>query len=79
MADGVCGYPRTSRERQVTISVALRTHNGAQFIETQLQCSLDQTTLPDEIVISNDASTDGTIRVTRSIVENGQSRYSITV
>lgn len=74
MAEGLCGYPRTSRERQVTISVALRTHNGAQFIETQLQRILDQTTPPDEIVISNDTSTDGTIRVIRSIVENGQSR-----
>lgn len=50
------------------ISVALCTHNGARFIETQLRSILSQSRMPDEIVISDDASTDGTIGVVRELI-----------
>ncbi len=51
--------------RRPRISVALCTHNGANFIEEQLLSILSQTTLPDEVVVSDDASTDDTVdRVT---------------
>lgn len=42
------------------VSVALCTHNGAEFIADQLRTIVDQTVIPDEIVISDDASTDDT-------------------
>ena len=46
---------------RLTVSVALCTHNGARFIREQLESIFAQTVLPDEIVISDDASTDGTL------------------
>jgi len=56
------------------VSVAIGTHNGARFIEEQLRSILNQTVPPDEIVISDDASTDGTIQVARSVLEKHESR-----
>lgn len=45
-----------------SVSVALCTHNGAAFVRQQLQSIFAQTRLPTEIIISDDASTDGTLR-----------------
>lgn len=44
-----------------TVSVALCTHNGARFVEAQVRSILSQSVLPDELVVSDDASTDDTI------------------
>ena len=42
------------------LSVAMTTYQGARYLEEQLTTLLGQSTPPDEIVISDDASTDGT-------------------
>lgn len=42
------------------VSIAMATYNGQRFIGEQLQSFLDQTRLPDELVISDDGSTDQT-------------------
>ena len=42
------------------ISIAMCTYNGAEFLSAQLESILDQTRLPDEIVICDDRSTDNT-------------------
>ncbi|PJJ71234.1 glycosyltransferase involved in cell wall biosynthesis [Diaminobutyricimonas aerilata] len=42
------------------VSVALATFNGARYLEEQLSSILVQTRLPDEIVVSDDGSTDET-------------------
>lgn len=52
------------------VSVALCTHNGARFIEAQLRGILTQSRLPDEIVLSDDASTDDTVAVARAVVDS---------
>jgi glycosyltransferase involved in cell wall biosynthesis len=39
----------------------LCTHNGAAFVAEQISSILGQTSPPDEIVLSDDASTDGTV------------------
>jgi glycosyltransferase involved in cell wall biosynthesis len=44
-----------------TISVALCTFNGERFIAEQVGSILSQTHLPQEIVVSDDGSTDGTV------------------
>lgn len=49
------------------ISIALATYNGEKYIEAQIQSILDQTMLPDELVISDDNSTDNTINIINSI------------
>ena len=48
------------------IAVAMATFNGARFLETQLRSIFDQIRRPDEIVISDDHSTDDTLKIARS-------------
>ena len=50
---------------QSSISVALCTRNGEQFVGEQLQSIFAQTLPPEEIVISDDASSDGTLSAAR--------------
>jgi len=45
------------------VSVALCTYNGAQFLAEQLSSIYSQTIKPDELVISDDASTDNTLEI----------------
>ena len=49
------------------ISVCMATYNGAEYIQEQLQSILSQIGLEDEIVISDDGSTDATLEVIKSI------------
>jgi glycosyltransferase involved in cell wall biosynthesis len=51
------------------VSVALCTHNGAAFVEQQVRSILAQTLVPDEIVLSDDASTDATVALVTALVE----------
>ena len=48
------------------VSVALCTHNGERFIDEQLASILLQTVLPDEVVVSDDASMDATVQRVRA-------------
>ena len=43
-----------------TISIALCTYNGMAYLPTQWQSLLEQQQLPDEVIICDDQSTDGT-------------------
>ena len=43
------------------ISVAMATYNGSKFIQRQLDSIIEQTVLPDEIIISDDGSCDKTV------------------
>jgi glycosyltransferase involved in cell wall biosynthesis len=51
-----------------SVSVALCTHNGARFVEEQLESILAQTVPVREIVLSDDASTDDTVDRARRTV-----------
>lgn len=46
-----------------SISIALCTCNGADFLPAQLESLLEQRRLPDELVVGDDASTDGTLAI----------------
>lgn len=52
------------------VSVALCTHNGARFIGEQIRSICLQTLLPDEIVISDDASTDDSITLAKRALQD---------
>lgn len=59
----------------VVISVALCTFNGAKYIGKQLESILGQTLQPDEIVISDDGSTDGTVEIARAVFDAAGIRH----
>ena len=42
------------------ISIAMATYNGAKYLKAQLQSFIDQTRQPDELIITDDCSTDDT-------------------
>jgi glycosyltransferase involved in cell wall biosynthesis len=52
-----------SVSQQMTLSVALTTYNGAEFLEQQLHSLAEQKTLPHELVVCDDQSTDATADV----------------
>ncbi len=53
----------------LTVSVALCTYNSGSYLDAQLESIFDLTPPPWEIVISDDGSTDDTVRRARSFVE----------
>lgn len=52
------------------ISVAMITYNGVNYIEEQLTSILNQTVKPDEVIISDDGSTDGSVELIKGIIGN---------
>lgn len=54
------------------LSVVLCTYNGLPYLPAQLDSLLSQTLLPDEIIVADDASTDGSVEVLRAFVAQCQ-------
>lgn len=54
------------RER---ISIALATFNGEKYLNEQLRSFLEQTCQPDELIISDDCSSDATVDIARAFAE----------
>ena len=52
------------------ISVALASFNGENYIEEQLVSILRNSVKPDEIVISDDGSTDRTLEIVRRVSDS---------
>jgi glycosyltransferase involved in cell wall biosynthesis len=55
---------------QPRISVCMATHNGDRFIRRQLQTVLSQLSDNDELIISDDSSTDHTVRIIESFSDS---------
>lgn len=64
----------TDAPTPLTVSVALCTRNGEAFIGAQLDSILDQTRPPHELVVSDDDSTDATLRLVRERVDAYRAR-----
>ena len=60
-----------------TVSVVLATHNGAKYIEEQIRSIAAQTLSPFELIVSDDASTDNTLQVTRDVLSECNLRTRI--
>src|SRR4051794_11685941 len=58
--------PRADTAARLSLSIALASYNGERYIGEQLDSIAKQSRLPDELVISDDASVDAT----REIVED---------
>jgi glycosyltransferase involved in cell wall biosynthesis len=52
------------------ISIVLTAYNGEKFIVEQLQSILNQTRIPDEVIISDDKSTDNTVSIVKDFIRN---------
>ena len=50
------------------ISIAMAVYNGERFLREQLDSFIRQTRLPDELVVSDNASTDRTVEIVREFV-----------
>lgn len=51
------------------VSIAMATYNGAQYLAAQLQSFSDQTRPPDELIITDDCSSDETESIVRRFIE----------
>jgi len=52
------------------LSIAMATYNGERYIAEQLNSIAHQTRLPDELVLSDDASTDGTLDIVNDFMRS---------
>jgi len=52
------------------LSVAMCTYNGARFLAEQLESIATQTRLPDELVVCDDCSTDGSVEILKSFTRH---------
>ncbi len=64
-----------STDAPPTVSVALCTHNGAPFVSEQVRSILEQVPAPAELVVGDDASTDGTVDVVRAAVARHRAEH----
>lgn len=53
--------------KKTRVSVCMATYNGAYFIQNQLQSIINQLSKNDEIIISDDGSTDETLKIIANI------------
>ena len=60
-------------------SVALCTYNGKDFIEQQIDSILNQTVLPDELIISDDGSNDGTVEIVKKKLAKSHLKYKVMI
>jgi glycosyltransferase involved in cell wall biosynthesis len=56
-------------EATMKISIAMATYNGAQYLKAQLQSFTDQTRHPDELIITDDCSSDDTETIVRDFAQ----------
>ncbi|MGH9438123.1 MAG: glycosyltransferase, partial [Terriglobia bacterium] len=54
-------------EDQFKVSVAMCTYNAEAFVEQQVESILRQTRPPDELIISDDGSSDRTLEIVRRL------------
>jgi len=59
------------------VSVGICTHNGEKFIAEQLESILNQSIKPDEIVLTDDASSDKTVKIAEKILRDSTVPYKI--
>lgn len=52
------------------ISIAMATYNGEKYLQEQLDSFLNQTRLPDELIISDDCSTDSTMQILQNFAKD---------
>lgn len=57
------------------VSVAIATYNGSKYVREQLDSIINQTVKPDEIIVSDDHSTDDTLAILNEYQEKGLIKF----
>jgi glycosyltransferase involved in cell wall biosynthesis len=60
------------------ISLAMCTFNGGRYLPKQLQSIVDQIRRPDEVIVCDDGSTDGTVDLLRTFAERAPFAVDLT-
>src|ERR1700761_6388216 len=55
----------------------MATYNGQRYLEQQILSILNQTLKPDEFIVCDDGSTDGTIAILEKFAQQNKLRYII--
>lgn len=63
----------------MTVSVALATYNGEKFLKLQLDSIFNSTRQPDEVVIIDDCSTDGTAEFVKGYIAEHNLNWKFSV
>ncbi|MDP1762777.1 MAG: glycosyltransferase family 2 protein [Sediminibacterium sp.] len=66
-----------SKQTNIPVSVVMATYNGAKYLAQQIQSLLDQTVVPNEIIICDDASTDHTLAIIKQFSSHPQIKYNV--
>ena len=61
------------------VSIALASYNGEAYILDQLKSFTTQSKLPDEIIVSDDCSTDNTVELIKKFATNAPFKIKIYV
>jgi glycosyltransferase involved in cell wall biosynthesis len=61
----------------MTVSVALCTYNGEKYIREQLESIIEQFHVVDEIIVSDDNSSDNTLVTVKKVLDNSNIPYRI--
>ena len=59
------------------VSIALATYNASYYFKEQLDCLINQTRKPDEIIIFDDCSVDDTISIVNRYIEETDSTDAV--
>lgn len=56
------------------ISIAMAAYNGEKYIRQQIESMCEQTIKPDEIIISDDGSSDSTVSIIKELIHKYSSK-----
>ena len=70
---------KVSEKNKMKISVCICSYNGENYIAEQLNSIVNQTLKVDEIILSDDKSTDKTIEIAENILKNSGIDYKILI
>ena len=59
------------------LSIAMATFNGARYLDTQLRSFVEQSRLPDQLVVCDDCSTDETVAILREFARSAP--FEVTI
>jgi glycosyltransferase involved in cell wall biosynthesis len=61
----------------ISTSIAMCTYNGERFLQQQLDSLAAQEILPNELIVCDDASTDGTFKILENFAKNAKFKVKI--